>query len=127
MKWISYTWHVICGVATLAVTAALLLKFSAPFERIIVDVMVLLFVSLSSSDYGFALYTMQHAKLEQARYFAIMKRLGSTEYDTVEMKDELKAQEEKMNQQTIKGYINAVVVTVLYLGALCSLLVDLIG
>lgn len=125
MKWVSYAWSILIGLTTTAIAFAVLLKFSSPFERVVVDLLVLLYVTIDGALIHAILVTVDQAKVAQRRYLETMKRLGSTEHETPGSTEYLAEEQAKIDRNVVKVYIRSGFAAVMFFAALWSLIVDL--
>jgi len=127
MKWVSYAWTVLVGLITFAIAVILLMKFSSHFERTVVDLLVMIYLMIDGSFVGTGLAAIERAKLEHTRFVTLMKRLGSTEFDDEDTKEVLEEQHQTLQRSTVRIYIRGTVVSLIFLAALWSLIVDLMA
>jgi hypothetical protein len=126
MKWASWAWRVIVEGFTLCVAIALLLRFTSPFERITIDVLILIYVTVVSSFMMSGLVRAEQAQLNLVRYLETMRAVGAgAVVDTPDLLEARAASDEQIARHTVRWYITAGFTSVIYCATIISLLVDL--
>ena len=118
MKWVSYAWAVITGLLRLGFVVLVLQAFQGRFEQAVISLLVIIYTTLEGWAIHNAFIIVEQAKLAQTRFLAIMKALGSTEFDAEETKEALKEEQQRIDRNIVKGYIRAVVNLLIFLLAL---------
>ena len=77
MKWLSYCWSVVHGLITLTIAFAVINRFDAPFERVVVDLLVLIYVAVRGGTTALELTTVQLVFLLLIWLVAILNLLGA--------------------------------------------------
>jgi hypothetical protein len=125
MKWLSYGWTVFVGLATLAITFAVVTAFESRFERVVIDLLILTYSTLQSSIIGRGWLSQSEGKASRNRFLETQKALGDLTYETEEQK-EFRAEEEKiLHRSMVKSYISSVVFSIMFLIAFVNLLAAL--
>lgn len=122
MKWLSYGWTVLVGLVTLLIAVAVVSAFSTQFEKVVVDLLVLTYVSTRSAVMFQGWIALERSKLDRNRFLELMRAVGEKKYDAEEMQEQLTEMDETIDSSMAKGYISAVFLSLVSLVALLSLL-----
>lgn len=124
MKWVkrlSYAWSAITGLITLTVAINVINRFSEPFNRIAIDLLVLIYALMKTSAMGHALSIAGRAKTDRDRFLLLINTTGSTEYQPDVIKDKVSVEDDALNRNTMKIYIESCFVSLIYLVTLVNL------
>jgi hypothetical protein len=122
MKWLSYAWAVITGVVSVVIALAVINHFNESFERVVVDLLVMIYVTVRGGVVALANITIEQAKLDRNRYLALMKATGDTEFQRQDYQAVLAEDDETMAQAKTKVIINSVFLTLVWLAAMLNLI-----
>jgi hypothetical protein len=127
MKWISYGWSAFQGLLELLVALILLTKFNTAFERVAIDLLILIYISIVASYQVARLTLIQQARVSWDRFIAVWKAVDAQAFADAEeeRKDRLVEDERKVGIATMKIYIRGSFVFLIYLATLWNLLLSL--
>lgn len=118
-RWIGYVWTVIINLITIGVVLAIYGKVYESFEIIVVSILILIYLSFQgfSMIYG---QTITAAAFGLDTEFKRIRKLLKDEPNKYE-KEEIQEAKKKVDKATIKMYINAAFLFIIYLIALFHL------
>ena len=122
MKWLSYGWSVISGLITLAIAVAVVNHFYEPFERVVVDLLVMIYVAVRGGAVSLALITIEQAKLDRNRFLMLMKATGDRQFESEDNQETLDEDNDKIERANVKVILQSVFLSLIGLVAILNLL-----
>ena len=107
---------------TLAIAVAILRRFNSPFEKIVIDILVLIYVTLESSVIGNGLAILEAAKIDRARFFELMKVLGSHQFESKDNEETIAADNATIHLTMVKLYIKSAFTFIIFSVAIWDLI-----
>lgn len=121
MRWLSYTWRVFLGIVELVIIILVVTKFTAPFERTAIDILVITYLAVATFMATSGLVAIDNSKPERDRFLKLLKATGSTEFETEEWQYATKEDDERATHVTYKIYISCCFQYAMFLFALWNL------
>src|SRR3954468_22411767 len=120
MKWLVYGVAATSGLLRLAVAIGLLMHFSETFERIAIDVLVLIVVSIDGLGVSLGMAVVEQSKLSQRRFLEMVELMGSSKYEDDDMKTYLATERQKSDLNAVKTMIRSTLIGLTYFAGLWS-------
>lgn len=117
MKWLSYCWSMVLGLIQLIIAFAVINRFDAPFERVVVDLLVLIYVAVGRSFLGLGVISSEG-------FLMLMKATGDRQFESEDNQETLKDNEKIVVRATVKTMIRiqSVFLSLIWLVAILNLL-----
>lgn len=122
IKWLSYGWSVVSGLITLTIAFAVINHFYEPFERVVVDLLVLIYVAVRGGAVSLAFIAIEQAKLDRNRFLMLMKATGDRQFESEDNQETLDDDNEKIGRANVKVIIQSVFLSLIWLVAFLNLL-----
>lgn len=105
MRWAGYAWEVITGAVTALVAFGIVTMFPARFERIVIDLLMLIYIAIRGQGYGHGMVLVEQAKQDRNRFIELMKAIGAAQQDSRFDDDAVRQDDTAIHRSLIKGYI----------------------
>jgi len=124
MKLFAYGWAVFSGLVTLAVAYSVLNAFSSQFEKIVVDILVLTYLSIRLDHIYHDVVWSQANQENIERHEAILKALGIEPRETREAGERILKEGQTRYREMVQSSIKGVLLILVSLLAFLHLIVD---
>jgi len=123
LSYIGYAWTVIVNIFTVFVVLAVFNSVYADFEKLIISIAVLIYISLTSFTSGFGLVKQIEllAIGEEFKKIRTLLKEEVDEYDEEYEKEQIENSKNNLKKQQVKFYINAGFAFIIYVIALLNL------
>lgn len=125
MKWLGYAWSVFTGLITLGIALAVITAFESRFERVVVDLLVLIYVAIRSGSSMYGFVVAEQAKIERDRFLILLAAVGDKRFENEDHKQGVKEEDAKIWSSSVKGYIQAGFIFIIFVLAVWNLVTAL--
>jgi len=122
LKWLSYSWSAFAGLVELAVALAVVTRFNEPFERVVVDLLVIGYVTVRMIGLRYAVVSIENAGKDQNRFIALLKAAGEDPLWDEDNRKLVQHDGESVRESIVTGAIRAVLLWLVWLAAVVNLL-----
>lgn len=107
MKWLSHGWATFTELVSVAIAFAVINTFSSQFERIVIDLLVLIYVAARSGIQTTGWIALEQGRVDRNRFLELLKSVGNSTYETQEQKETMREEADKLDRVMMKGFIHA--------------------
>lgn len=122
MRWLSHGWNVFTGLITLVIGLVIIWKFDTKFEKVVIDILVIIYIAIRSTNHVQGLIAMEQARLSRDRFLELSMGLGVTKYSKEEVSEAVATETKTLQKGTINVYIQGAFVFILFIATLVNLI-----